>query len=172
MWEVLILLIVIVIIIFLLFLEYYSRDCEGGKRCSHYAVMPERNEELGTYIDKLVVAVRGNSLYVTWRSALIIALIATPVIIYILYQRLPLLWEWIILTLIIFIGGVLSSLWLYNKFLYPNTKKIEESLLDLKYRQAEKGKVYENEKERKLLNFMEKSQPKWLKKLNSPWKKE
>lgn len=132
--SVLILLLVVVLLIFFLWLEWYSHDCEGGKRCSHYAVMPSIDENIDSYIDKLIVAVRNNYNFVAWRQALIVALISTPIIIYLLYCRLPIFSEWIVITLVIFICISLSSSWLWNRYLYPNNKKVEKSLLNIKYR--------------------------------------
>lgn len=133
---VILLLIVIVLVIFFLWLEWYSHDCEGGKRCSHYAIMPEKDENIESYIDKLIVAIRNNYNFVAWRQALLVALISTPLIIYVLYCRLPNFKEWVVLVLIIFIAVSLSSSWLWNRFLYPNNKAVENTLLELKYRYA------------------------------------
>jgi hypothetical protein len=133
--EKVVLFILVLVLLFLLWLEWYSQDCENNKPCSHYAVMPEEDEDINSYIDKLVVAVRNNYNFVAWRQAIILALILTPVIIYLLFCRLPTIWEWIVLVLIIFIGVSLSSSWLWNRFLYPNNKKVEEALLNIKRRE-------------------------------------
>lgn len=126
------LIIALALVVFLLGLEYYSHDCDK-KYCSHWWEPPEEEEDLNSYVDKLVIGIRGLSNWVQWRQALIIAILATPIIIYLLFQRLPNLYEWITLVLVIFILASLSSSWLWFHYIHPGTNKIERSLLNLKY---------------------------------------
>lgn len=134
--EIVCFIIALLILLFLLSLEHYSQDCEGGRRCSHYWEPPGENEPLSVYIDKLIEGVRNSYNWVSWRLSIVVALISTPVIIYLLFQRLPTLREWIILVVVIFIFSSLASSWLWSKFNYPNGKNIEQALLDLKYKKS------------------------------------
>lgn len=132
--EIVILLIFVVLIIGILYAEYVAHDCVEYKTCTHTAPLPDENDPVDVYLEKIRYAVRNNYNFVAWRQALLVAIVLTPILVYLLLSRLPTLIEWIVVIFIIFIGVYLSSSWMWNRFLYPNGKKIEKALEELKIR--------------------------------------
>jgi len=129
----LILIIVILIsVIILIISEYVSHDCIPGKTCNHSVEPPKLGDSNDVYIDTLRDMVTNSYLAVSWRQALLVALIITPIIIYYLRGRFLTLWELLVVGLFIFLGGTLSAGWLIAHFYRPNGEQIEKSLLELR----------------------------------------
>lgn len=132
--------IAILIIFVLLYAEYVAHDCVGYKVCTHTVPLPEPGEPTEVYFEKLKDMVRNNYNFVAWRQALLVALILTPIVVYFVEKRMPTLSEWIVLTVVIFIGMYLSYSWLWNQFHYPNGKRLENILNEMKLTSLEANK--------------------------------
>ena len=125
---------IIIIIILLLVSEYIAHDCvpKPGKTCTHDCKSPDDELSPELYIDGIRKMVQNNYDFVSWRQALLVALVVLIPIIYFIYQRLPDMYEFFIITSIVFFTVYLSSIWIWTHFFYPNGESIEKSLLRLR----------------------------------------
>jgi len=125
--------IAIIIIAVLIYSEYVAHDCIPGKLCSHRVKSPNiHHDDPLEYTDKIRKMVKNNYEYVSWRQALLVAIITSYVVIYFITKRSAFLYEWMFATLIIFITAYLSFNWIWSHFFFPNSNRIEKSLLELK----------------------------------------
>ena len=112
--------------------EYAAHDCKSGKKCTHDCEIPTGKDKPEEYIDKLRKMVQNSYDYVVWRQAILVALILLIPIVFFMYQRLPDLYEFFVITSIIFLAIYISSIWIWFHFIYPNGASIEKSLLELR----------------------------------------
>ena len=127
----------------LLYSEYKAHDCVPGKLCTHSVPSPDQNDNYDTYINKLKGMVRNNYDYVSWRQALLVAILATLLVVFYLKGRLPTLLEFFIVGIIIFLFVYMSFSWLWTHFFHPNGQAIENQLQVLRDRHT-KRRVYHN----------------------------
>jgi hypothetical protein len=92
------------------------------------------DDDDSVYIEKLQAMVRNNYDFVSWRQALLVALLVPLIVIFYLKGRLPTLMEWFIVGVIVFIFTYLSYSWIWAHFFYPNGQAIENQLQVLKDR--------------------------------------
>ena len=121
-----------IIVAILIYWEYWEHDCINQKSCHQSVNKPKHYNNSIEYIDKIRKMVRNNYDYTNWRLALLTGIIATLPIVYYLECRVPTLFEWIIVTLLIFIATYLSSSWIWAHFFHPNGSEIEKSLIELR----------------------------------------
>lgn len=139
-------LIILILISLLLYTEYVAHDCvpKPGKTCTHDCDSPSISLDPELYIDGVRKMVVSNYDFVSWRQALLVALIVLIPIVYFIYQRLPDFYEFLVITSIVFFGIYVSSIWIWTHFFYPNGKKIEKSLLELRDKITDKKKPKKN----------------------------
>lgn len=116
-----------VIVAILIYWEYYdheSNDLRWSK--------PKPSEDPLESIDKIQAMVRNNYDFVSWRLALIAGIIAALPIVYYLECRIPTLFEWFIVGMLVFTATYLSNSWIWSHFFYPNGDQIEKSLVRLR----------------------------------------
>ena len=129
---------ILIIIAILLYAEYSAHDCVPGKICTHNSKPPTKSDNKVEYVDKIRKMVRNNYDYISWRQALLVALIVLIPLVYFIYQRLPDLYEFFVITTIVFLGIYFSSIWIWTHFFYPNGLSIEKSLLKLRDKLTDK----------------------------------
>jgi hypothetical protein len=132
----LIIIIMLIVIIFLLWWEYIDHDCIPGKTCRHSVPAPTSTDSNPAFLDKLLEMVRANYTYVSWRQALLAGLIGAIPVVYFLKQRMPTLFEWIVVGGFIFIVTYYSYSWIWAHFYYPNSRQIERNLILMRDRLA------------------------------------
>lgn len=123
---------ILLAILLLLTSEYISHDCVPGKNCTHNCESPKESHTPEEAVDIIRNMVKNNYDYVSWRQALLVALIVLVPIVYFIYESLPDLYEFFIITSIVFIVVYMSSIWSWTHFFYPNGAKVEQSLLELR----------------------------------------
>ena len=131
-WEYIWIAVLILLLIILLHLEHADHDCIPGKHCNHYCSAPKDDDNADEAIDKIKEMVYQNYDFVTWRQALIMAIIIPLPIIYYLKGRLPTPIEWFIVGLFVFLAVYLSFSWIWAHFFKPNGKQVEKGLEDLR----------------------------------------
>lgn len=119
------------IAIFLIVCENLAHDCAPGRNPTHKLIPPDDDDEYIERIRKIRMMVHENSKFIIWRQAIIISMILPFPIIYFLKGRLPTLFEFIIVALMIFISVYFSYMWLWSRYFYPNTAKMEKSLFEM-----------------------------------------
>lgn len=117
--------------IFLIVCENLAHDCAPGRNPSHKLIVPNPQDDYLVQIKKIRQMVHDNSKYIIWRQACILALILPWPIIYFLKGRLPKWSEVLIVSLMVFIGAYASYIWLWSRYFYPNTAKMEKVLFEL-----------------------------------------
>jgi len=136
--------IILIIVIFLIIIsEYNDHDCIPGKNCKHRCKEAHDKDNIDVHIDKIKDMVRSNYDIVTWRQALLIAIILPPIIIFYLKNRWPSLLEWFIIGILVFLGVYLSYSWIWAHFFHPNGMAIENNLEKLR---AKAYYTYQNSK--------------------------
>lgn len=125
----LLIIIMLIVIIFLLWWEYIDHDCIPGKTCKHSVPTPTSMDSNPAFLDKLLEMVRANYTYVSWRQALLTGLIGAIPVVYFLKQRMPTLFEWLVVGGFIFIVTYYSYSWIWAHFYYPNSRQIERNLI-------------------------------------------
>ena len=131
MW---IILLIGLLIVFLLWQEYRQHDCINGKKSlalAQYSA-PSDIDTISQRLDKISDLVRVNYSFIRLNQALIVGLILALPICYFLVKRIPTLFEWIIMALLIAVGVYFSYSWIYAHFLYPNGRQIERNLLQIR----------------------------------------
>jgi hypothetical protein len=117
------------IIIFLLWWEYIDHDCIPGKVCKHSVPAPTPQDTNNAFLDKLLEMVRSNYTYVSWRQALLAGLIGAIPVVYFLKQRMPTIFEWLVVGGFIFVVTYYSYSWIWAHFYYPNSRQIERNVI-------------------------------------------
>lgn len=140
-----VLIIAIILAIFFIVCENLAHDCAPGRNPTHKIIPPDPDEDYLEQIIKLRQMVHDNSKYIIWRQALILAIILPWFIIYFLKGRFPTVFELLIVGLMIFIGVYSSYIWLWSRYFYPNTAKMEKVLFNLE----EKMRIGEESQETK-----------------------
>ena len=114
--------------------EYLAHDCLNGKAChaNANAPLPTSQDSPAIMLDKINEMIRANYTYVSWRQALIVGLIVALPIGYFLKQTGPGVFEWFIITAIVFVGVYFSYSWIWAHFLYPNGRQLEKNILILR----------------------------------------
>jgi len=120
------------IVAILIYWEYCDHDCLPHKSCNQRAPKPKPCDDSLEYIDKIRGMVRNNYDFVSWRLALLAGIIAALPIVYYLECRVPTLFEWIIVAILVFAAAYLSNSWIWAHFFHPNGAQIEKSLLELR----------------------------------------
>ena len=120
------------IVAVLIFLEYQDHDCMAGKKCHKRVSKPNFNDDPLKSIDKIQKMVKNNYDFVTWRLALLAGIIGALPIVYYIEHRVPTLFEWIIVAMLVFAAAYLSSSWIWAHFFHPNGCQIEKSLTELR----------------------------------------
>lgn len=124
-------LIVIILVIILVIVEYLYQDCINGtnsKKGWNRAVPPKPTDDLHTQFETILRMIRCNYNYVIWRQCLIVALLAGLLVGVCLFQRLPTLFEFIVISLIVFVLTYAAGGWFSTHYLYPNNCQLERSL--------------------------------------------
>ena len=134
------------IVSILIYYEYVDHDCIPGKSCHQSVPKPQSNDDLLESIDKIRNMVRNNYDFVSWRLALLAGIIVALPIVYYLECRVPTIFEWLIVALLVFAAAYLSNSWIWAHFFHPNGAEIEKSLLMLRDR------VHKNMKKRNNYN--------------------
>lgn len=116
----------------LIYWEYADHDCLPHKACNKRVCRPSSNDNPLETIDKIKIMVRNNYDYVSWRLALLAGIIAALPIVYYLECRVPTLFEWIVVGVIIFAATYLSNSWIWAHFFHPNGSDIEKHLVKLR----------------------------------------
>ena len=127
-------LVTLLLVVILLYSEYVAHDCIPHKVCNHSVPQPAEEDTNSVFIDKTIDMVNNNTDYVVWRRALLAAVIGAVPIVYYILRRLPNLYEWVGVVLLVFLVTYLSSSWIWAHFFSPNADRIEEALLELKTR--------------------------------------
>lgn len=125
-------LIIISLIVFFLWLEYRCHDCINGKKCLHSAPLPTDTDSIPQRLDKLSAMVKVNYAFIQLNQAALIGLIMALPVGYFLVKRIPSLFEWLIMAIIIALGVYFSYSWIYVHFLCPNGQQIESNLLKIR----------------------------------------
>lgn len=125
----------------LLYSEYKAHDCVPGKKCTHSVPIPCADDDEDVYITKLQGMVRNNYDYVMWRQALLVAILATLVVVFYLRGRLPTLLELFVVGIIIFLFVYMAFSWIWTHFFYPNGQVIESQLQILRDRRKNRTRV-------------------------------
>ena len=129
--EYILFIIVIIIVIFLLVCENLAHDCAPGRKPTHGLKPPDKDDTLIERIRKTRMMVHDNSKFIIWRQALILALLLPFPIFYYIRGKLPKFFDFLIIAIIIFLGVYFSYIFLWSRYFYPNTAKIEKSLFTL-----------------------------------------
>lgn len=126
--------VIFLLIVSLLIWEYMAHDCLNGKAChaNAKAPLPNPKDSPSIALDKINEMIRANYTYVSWRQALIVGLIVALPIGYFLQKRGPNVFEWFIITAIVFVGVYFSYSWIWAHFLYPNGRQLEKNILTLR----------------------------------------
>lgn len=120
------------IVAILIYWEYSEHDCIAQKSCGKSCPEPRSHNDPLEYIDKIQGMVKNNYDYVSWRLALLAGIIAALPIVYYLEYRVPTLFEWIVVAMLVFAATYLSNSWIWAHFFHPNGSQIEKSLLELR----------------------------------------
>ena len=120
------------IVALLIYWEYCDHDCLPHKSCNKKSPKPKLCDDPLESIDKIRDMVRTNYDYVTWRLSLLAGIIAALPIVYFLEYRVPTIFEWIVVGVLVFAASYLSSSWIWSHFFHPNGTQIEKSLLELR----------------------------------------
>jgi hypothetical protein len=124
--------------IFLILCENGAHDCAPNKTCSRdLNNLPTKNDSTSKYIKKIRQMITQNYKYVIWRQALILGILVPLPIFYFLIHRFPTFIEWVIVGGMIFIAAYFSAMWMWSHYLYPNSTKLERSLIELEERLRE-----------------------------------
>ena len=126
--------IILVVLIGLIIIEYLYNDCINGlnsKKGWDWVIPPNTNDPLNVKVEKIMKMIRHNYNYVVWRQALIIGLIAGFLVGYLLLLRLPTLYEYLVIVVLVFLLSYFVSGWFSTHYLYPNNRQIERSLQNL-----------------------------------------
>jgi len=137
----------VIFAIFLILCENGAHDCAPNRVCTHELNTPKKDDPINKYIKKLREMITQNYKYVIWRQALILGILVPLPIFYFLLKRAPTFLEWVIVGGIIFIASYFSAMWMWTHYLYPNSTKIERSLMQLEER------LSENKLDDKLINM-------------------
>lgn len=127
----------IVFAIFLIVCENLAHDCAPGRNPTHKLHPPESDDTYLERVMKIRQMVHDNSKYIIWRQALILSIILPIFIVYYLKGRLPTFFELIVVGLIVFIGAYASYIWMWSRYFYPNTARMEKTLFELEERLRE-----------------------------------
>ena len=133
-FSILLFILAIVAIILLIYSNYVSFDCIPGKSCSHKSESINDLDDIPTTIEKIRKMVVNNYMILAWRFALLGALISTILVVYLLKGRIPTLYEYLLVGVIVFFAIYLSFSWLGVHFFKPNGYAIEASLEKLRDR--------------------------------------
>ena len=120
------------IVAILIYCEYIDHDCMSGKSCNQSVCKPSPDDDPLEYIDKIRGMVRNNYDFVSWRLALLAGIIVTLPIVYYLECRVPTIFEWFVVTILVFAAAYLANSWIWAHFFHPNGSEIEKSLLNLR----------------------------------------
>lgn len=126
--EYIIFIIVIIVVLFLVVCENLAHDNAPGRRPTHRLIPPNEDDDFLTRVRKIRQMIHDNSKFIIWRQAFILALLLPFPIVYFLKGKLPSLFEFMITGLIIFIGVYFSYIWLWSRYFYPNTARMEKEL--------------------------------------------
>lgn len=141
------LIIALVFAIFLIICENLAHDCAPGRKPTHKIIPPDPNSSYIDQINQIRKMVHENSKFIIWRQGLILAIILPFFIIYFLKGRLPTFFELVICGLIIFIGVYSSYIWLWSRYFYPNTAKMEKALLNIEGKMKNQNNIGNEYKE-------------------------
>ncbi len=125
--------IAITIVVFLVWSEYGSQDCRN-QQCNNKAPVINKNDSPQQIIDKIMITSRKNHTLVSWRRAMLIAIIFGILILIWLYpSKMPHGFIFLIVAAIIFVITYFIFSWIQSQWWRQNDDKIEQSLQDLRH---------------------------------------
>lgn len=133
MYEYLLLVMIVVVVIVLIITEYQEHD---GKL--QYPIIDPRISTQEIFTD-IYLSLRKCSDFIIWRQALIASIIATTLIILLLFQRIPCLAEVIIISLLIFLAVYFAFSWMRIHFHLPIIIQIRKGIFLLEERLNSNG---------------------------------
>ena len=123
--------IIIVILTFILWSEYGSQDCRH-QNCNNVALVINSNNTITETIDKTIYNLRKNHTIIGWRRALLVAIIASIIILIIFCPYFPHGFTVFLTILIIFVIVYFAQAWFQARWWRPRDRKIEQMLQKLR----------------------------------------
>jgi hypothetical protein len=106
----------------------FTSECGPGQGMSYIQGRPDPNDDVFTLLNKLEHTVRHDDGSVKWRRCLIFALIATFVLFFLLYGRLPNGVELLISFIVIYIGSYLMYSFFQSNLTFYAVEQADETI--------------------------------------------
>ncbi len=121
------------IVTFLVWSELGSQDCTD--QVCHNKLPPiEAGDSNKDIVDKIRQGVKNNHCIVTWRRAMLVAIVISAIIVVIYSKCIPHGFDFFMIAVIVFLTLYFSSAWIQSHWFKMNDHKIEKSLRELRER--------------------------------------